>query len=236
MSSPWKAGSCACKASTSRDLVRSSSHTFRIASSALCSSGEVKPATQRMRLGMVSVSKGVASKVTSGKDQILWHRIKSDVGWEIPYARKVIRGWVVNEVGVGGGAIVAAGSLSPVDAAISWTAFLKRPASSWCFVFCSLPLYPKNLTKNFVAFRSHHALTVPDGRPCRYSPGIPLYVVGKLPSMRRVKRVSEWVDELRDTISSVDSATADRVWNRSDEWCSVYGVGVSVFTVGFMGA
>ena len=92
MSSPLKAGSWACRMSVSRDLVCSSFHTFSTASSALSSSGEVKPAMQRIRLGMVLVSKGVASKVISGKDQILWHRIRSEVGWEIPWARKVIRG------------------------------------------------------------------------------------------------------------------------------------------------
>ena len=84
-----------------------------------------------------------------------------------------------------------------------------------------------------------------EGRPCKYSPGIPLYVVGKLPSRGRVKRVSVRVDELRDTMSRVDSATADRVWKRSEVSLSLLGVGVvenlgavggSVFTICFVGA
>ena len=141
-------------------------HAVVTASSMSCISGDVKPAMQRIKLGMESVSKGVASKVTLGRDQILCSRILSVVVCEMPEARKVMRGWLGVEVGVGvrggtgGGAILASGSLSLVAAAISSIAFLKRPERAGCLVFCSLPSYPKNQMKNFGWHTSHQVLTV----------------------------------------------------------------------------
>ena len=53
-----------------RSLLVGLLHVSVIVPLALFSSADVKPATHWMRLGMVSVSKGMASKVISGKDQI----------------------------------------------------------------------------------------------------------------------------------------------------------------------
>jgi len=77
---------------TRRDVVCGLLHTLVTASSTSCISGDVKPAMQRMRLGMELVSKGVASKVTSGSDQILCFTIISAVGCVMPEAKKVMRG------------------------------------------------------------------------------------------------------------------------------------------------
>lgn len=51
-------------------------------------------------------------------------------------------------------------------------------------------------------------------------------MVGKAPSRGRVKRASAWAVELKDTISRVDSATADKVWKRSEASGVLWGVGV----------
>ena len=56
---------------------------LRTAFLAAFSSGVVKPFRQRVREGMESVSKGKASKVTSGEDQTLCCRIAVAVSWEM---------------------------------------------------------------------------------------------------------------------------------------------------------
>lgn len=176
-------------------------------------------------MGMEFISKGVASKVTSGRDQTLCFKIISAVGCVMPEAEKVIRGWdgVEEGAGIGGGAILAFGSVSPKDAAISSIAFLNIPVKVGCFVFWSFPSYPKNLTKNFGWRTLHQAVTVSGGRPCRDSPGMPLWTSGKPPTGGLVKRVSLRVDELKVTMSMVVSATVERVWKRSGGLLSVWG-------------
>jgi len=167
-------GSYSWRVSARRDAVYATFHVFVTASSTSCTSGDVKPAMQRVRLGMVSVSKGMASKVVSGSDQIFCLRIISVTGWEMPEARKVISGWLLGGVRTGGGAILASGSLLSAIAAISSIAFLKRPVRIGCFVFWFLPSYLKNRTKNFGSLTWHQVWMASGGRPCRNSPGIPL--------------------------------------------------------------
>ena len=70
------------------------------------SSGDVKPFRQRVREGIVSVSKGKASKVTSEEDQIRCCNIAAVVSWVTSWTRKVIRGWIVGTGGAVGGAIL----------------------------------------------------------------------------------------------------------------------------------
>jgi len=152
-----KVGSWSWRVSMRRETICGSFQVFVTASFTSCTSGDVKPAIHRMRLGIVSVSKGIASKVISGSDQIFCLRIISIMGWEMPEARKVIRGWLLEGARTGGGAILASGSLLPAISAISSTAFLKRPVRMGCLAFWFFPSYPKKQTKNFCGRTLHQA-------------------------------------------------------------------------------
>ena len=68
---PSKTGSSFWRMSIRRVMVAAAAQALRTAFLAAFLSGVVKPVKQRVREGMVSVSNGNASKVTSGEDQIL---------------------------------------------------------------------------------------------------------------------------------------------------------------------
>ena len=136
---PWKSGSSFWRMSIIRVIGAAVDHAPSTAFRTAFSSGDVKPLRQRVRVGMVSVSKGKASNVTSAEDQILCFSMAAVVSWETSWTRKVMSGWIVGTGGAVGGAILTSVSAKPLVLAISWMATLTNPLRVACRVRALLP-------------------------------------------------------------------------------------------------